>query len=232
MKDHLATLGALTAGIAHEINNPLSLVMNNLVLMKLDLTAFKMNPEAHMKHFEELINGSLRGVEQMSDIVKHLKGFAQMDVADLEPVDIHYMLNFVTELALPVMTNRVILVKQYANNIPMIVSSHSKLHQVFLNLIMNASQAIKKKNTKNNKIKLKTTLESGYVRIDVIDNGEGISVLHRSRIFDPFFTTKAKECGLGLGLSICNDIVLQLKGKITFKSKEGAGSTFSVYLPR
>lgn len=239
MNDRLAIVGTLAAGVAHEINNPIAWVMNNLLFVKNNMNALKKHatsirsilPEIDLFEMEEMINESVQGVERIRDIVKNLKGFSRRDAADNTPVDLHEILNVVISMASVEFKYRAKLEKEYAENIPNLMANAGRLQQVFLNLIINASQAISEGHIEDNMIIIKTEIDDRYVRVDVTDTGYGISPECLPYIFDPFFTTKPAGHGTGLGLSICREIVSQLDGKISVKSAVGQGSTFSVYLP-
>lgn len=259
LNDKLATVGTLAAGVAHEINNPISWVMTNLIYIKNNMGAFKkllqamyeINQENDMNkrlklieeflipinqsqfiiEFDEMINESLQGVERVRDIVKNLKGFSRMDESDLAPVNIHDVLNVAISMASLEFKYRAKLDKNYAKNLPSILTNSGKLNQVFLNLMINSAQAIPEGNINHHVIKVTTELVGNYIRIDVSDTGQGIPPEILPHIFDPFFTTKSAGHGTGLGLPICHEIISHLNGKIEVKSILNQGSIFSVYLP-
>lgn len=259
MNDKLATVGTLAASVAHEINNPISWVMNNLSLIKNDLGAFKkiinrlyeiaqetdvtkklnnvdelfqqIDQNRLIFDFDEIIAESLQGVERVREIVKNLKSFSHMDAVDSSPVNVHEILNTAISMASLEFRYRAQLEKNYAQSLPTITAHSGKLHQVFVNLIMNASQAIPEGNLNNNFIRIKTEHEDQFIRVDIMDTGQGISEKNLPYIFEPFFTTKPVGYGTGLGLSICHEIISKLGGRISVKSKLNQGTTFSVYLP-
>lgn len=239
MNDRLAIVGTLAAGVAHEINNPIAWVMNNLVFIKNNMNIIKKRaasirellPELDIFEMDEMINESVHGVERIRDIVKNLKGFSRRDAADMMLVNIHEILNVVVSMASVEFKYRARLEKNYGNNIPTIMTNAGKLQQVFLNLIINASQAIQEGNISKNSITIKTELEDRFIRVDISDTGHGIAAETLPYIFDPFFTTKPMGHGTGLGLSICREIISQLNGKVSVKSVVNQGSTFSVYVP-
>lgn len=258
LNDKLATVGKLAAGVAHEINNPISWVMTNLVFIKDNLSIFKkmfhtiheitqeqnitqklqllesfsfgLNTQQILE-FDEMINESLQGVERVRDIVKNLKGFSRMDETEITPVHIHDILNTAISMASFEFKYRARLEKHYESNLPTVWASSSKLNQVFLNLIINAAQALPDADLTKNIISVSAETAGKYIKIDISDTGTGISTDILPHIFDPFFTTKSVGHGTGLGLSICHEIISHFKGKIEVKSTLNQGSIFSVYLP-
>jgi len=185
--------------------------------------------DASAVKISEAVNECLQGAEKIKDIALNLKGFARADHQPLAAVDIHEVLNSVIKMASPEAKNRAALKSDFNSELPRLLLNSTKLHQVFLNLIINAIQALEKNNFNVNIIQIKTYKEKNYIGIDIADNGKGISPETQSHIFDPFFTTK--EIGTGLGLSICYDIIHELGGNITVKSKVGVGTVFTIHLP-
>lgn len=258
LSDKLATMGTLAAGIVHEINNPITWILSNLNFLKehikalqdgidnlhtvtqrsnfnisvLQITNFMEELKNQFISFQEVINDSLQGGEQVQDIIHNLKGFARTDdETEKDLVDIHEILNTAIKIATPEFKYRAKLEKNFADNIPMLFSNKGKLHQVFLNLIMNAAQALSEDHERPNFLIISTQKTKNKVRVDITDTGSGISEENLTKIFEPFFTTKPLGIGTGLGLSICHQIIENLGGEIVVKSKLGEGSTFSVYLP-
>jgi len=225
LNDKLTTVGTLAAGIAHEINNPIAWILGNLTFIKKNKTKFDLIK------LEEVVDESIQGAKRIRDIVKNLKEFARVDETEITLVDLHHILDSVLIIASAEIKLRAHVVTEYAKNLPSIEGNSGQLHQVFLNLAMNAVQAIPEGDIENNTIRIVTAQENGYVRVDVTDTGSGIQPENLAKIFDPFFTTKKIGNGSGLGLSISHGIVEKLGGNITVKSAPGNGSTFSVYLP-
>lgn len=235
MNDKLATIGTLAAGVAHEINNPVTWVMNNLISLRNNMSTLKKTIPSNqvnvISEFDDMISESLQGVERIRDIVKNLKGFSRMDVAEKTAVNIHDVLNMTINMASLEFKYRARIEKDFTRHAPVTLASSGKLQQVFLNLIINASQAIPEGQISKNVIRIKTEVEDQYIRVDIIDTGHGIPPDILPYIFDPFFTTKPAGHGTGLGLSICREILSQLEGKIGVKSTLNKGSIFTVYLP-
>ncbi|MBY0544165.1 MAG: response regulator [Gammaproteobacteria bacterium] len=249
MNDRLTTVGILASGVAHEINNPVAWVLSNLAHLKMQLTEIKaridelpiwentkgMAGEVQLNegliNFETIINETISGAERVKEIVRNLKGFARAADNEDTEIDIHEVLNSAINMAYPAFKYHAGIEKKYGNNLPKIVANNGKLHQVFLNLIINAFQSISERDEKNNKICVSTTREAGYIKVAISDTGSGISPDILPKIFDPFFTTKFADNGTGLGLSICHEIIHNLGGNITVESIQHKGSTFLVSLP-
>ncbi|SRR5579883_2582901 len=234
LSDKLATLGTISAGIVHEINNPLTWVSSNLYLLKEYVqslnTKDRKSLHEQLVKMETIINESINGANQIAEIVKNLRGFARVDESDKVPTDIHETMEASIKIAHSIFKNRATINKNFDNQIPRLLVNQGKLQQVFLNLIINAAQAIPEGNPTSNQIILKTHLEADKICIDITDTGTGIPSEILSKIFDPFFTSKPHGVGTGLGLSICQEIITSLRGKIQVKSKPGK-TTFSIQLP-
>lgn len=234
--DKMVTIGILAAGVAHEINNPITWLLGNLSLLQDKVITFfsgSSDPGQHelCTKIEEIVAESLQGVEQIRDIARSLKELARIDKAEIRPVDIHKVLHLTITMASIEFKNRARLEMHFAENLPMILSNSGKLHQVFLNLLINAAQAIPSGSIQDNKISVSTQVDKSRIRIDIADTGQGIPADVLPRIFDSFFTTKPAGQGTGLGLSICREIIRELNGEIQVQSTVGQGTTFSVYLP-
>jgi signal transduction histidine kinase len=217
--DRMASLGTLAAGIAHEINNPLTYVIANLQLLEQEL------PESFRVH------DALEGAERIRGIVSHMKTFSRAGEEHRTYVDIRSILDSSIKVVMSEIRERARLVKNYAH-VPLVLANPGQLGQVFLNLLLNAAHAIEEGNPQKNTIRVTTAAgPSGDVVVEISDTGRGIPLEVRHRIFDPFFTTKPLGLGTGLGLSICHGIVRTLKGSISVESEVGKGSTFRVTLP-
>ncbi|MCY1030503.1 ATP-binding protein [Corallococcus sp. BB11-1] len=229
--DRLASMGMLAAGIAHELNNPLSYVLSNLEFLHRALGPMPRPLGAEeLMEYQQVLDDAREGSERMRQIVRQLKVFSRVDDAHDEPVDLHRVLDSVTQMAASEIRPRARLVKQYGS-VPAVRANEGKLFQVFLNLVINAAHAIPEGLTDEHEIRLITRVDGdGRVVVDVRDTGRGIAQEHLSRIFDPFFTTKVPGQGTGLGLSICDTIVRALGGSISVESAPGHGATFRVAL--
>jgi signal transduction histidine kinase/CheY-like chemotaxis protein len=223
LADRLSSLGRVAAGIGHEINNPLTYVLGNLE----EIQRFDgLSPEVR-----ELVGEAIEGSERVRRIVGGLKAIARATPEQREPVDLHATLESTIRMASNEIRHRGRLIRDFGP-VPMIEGDPSRMAQVFLNLIVNATQALTGKREGGHFIAIKTyTREAGEAVVEIEDSGEGIPPDQIPRLFDPFFTTKAVGVGTGLGLSICHGIVSAHGGAIEVDSVCGAGSRFRVVLP-
>ncbi|WP_246357017.1 ATP-binding protein [Pyxidicoccus fallax] len=231
LTDRMASMGLLAAGIAHELNNPLAYVLSNLDFLH-GTVGPRSRPLSHDELLEcrQVLDDAREGAERMRQIVRQLRVFSRVDDGKEEAVDVHRVLDSVTQMAASTVRARAKLVKEYGE-VPPVQGNEGKLFQVFLNLVINAAHAIDEGQSESNEIRLTTFLDDGgRVMVVVRDTGHGIPPEHLRRIFDPFFTTKASGVGTGLGLSICDTIVNGMGGHISVESSVGAGTTFRVAL--
>jgi len=186
----------------------------------------ELQEDETLKEAEELLNDSLHGLTEISELVINLKNFSRLDLAKVSNVDLHECLDSSLLIAKNLLKNKVTVNKQYSE-IPKIKCSHSQINQVFLNLLSNAADAIETQGT----ILIKTRAENERVSVEIQDDGKGIAEDILPNIFDPFFTTKKIGEGTGMGLSIAYKIIQQHNGEIDVTSSEGKGTTFVVTLP-
>lgn len=223
----LSSIGRLAAGVAHEINNPLAIIWQKAGLMK-DLIDRGVEFKEKTK-FIELTNSILQSVNRCSTITHRLLGFARRMEVEYEELDLNDVLNEVLGfLEKEALHRNIIIEKQFDENLPRISSDRAQLQQVFLNIVANALAAVED----GGKIIIKSWNESQDTEcVSIQDNGCGMSENDLVHIFEPFFTTK-KGYGTGLGLPITYGIIRKLGGTINVKSAEGAGSTFTISLPK
>ncbi len=224
ISDRMATVGQLAAGVAHEINNPLSHVIATLDLIRQDL------PKEGPKHFQCRIDSAIASAERVAGIVRDLKTFSRETSAEIGPTD----LRAVIESTLPLVANRIAqracLIRDLAD-VPLVRGNAGRLGQVILNLLINAVQALPESDPSKHSIRIATRISAdGRVLVEVSDTGHGILPEDKKRVFDPFFTTKPIGSGTGLGLSICYNIVQSLGGQIDVESHAGKGALFRVTL--
>ena len=232
VSDRMASVGTLAAGVAHEINNPLAAVMANLELAQRDTEALAQQSEGGaIDNLREELRDAREGAERIRHIVRDLKLFSRSEGADkAAPVDVKRVLESTLRMAWNEIRHRARLIKDYGST-PFVLANESRLGQVFLNLIVNAAQAIPEGEAERNEIRIATSMDSmGRVQVDIRDTGPGIPPDVLSRLFTPFFTTKPVGVGTGLGLSICHRIVTGLGGEIQVESVLGRGTTFRVLL--
>ena len=230
--DRMASVGTLAAGVAHEINNPLSYVMANLDLVVEEIrTVSGGSPSGRMKELEDLVIEAREGAERVRKIVRGLKTFSRADDEHRGVMDVRPALELAINMSFNEIRHRARLVKDYGQ-IPLVEADDARLGQVFINLLVNAAQAIPTGNAEGNEIRIVTSTDAqGRAVVDITDTGPGIPEAVRARIFEPFFTTKSVGVGTGLGLSICQNIVTGMDGEISVTSVEGRGTSFKVTLP-
>ncbi len=253
-REKMASIGQLAAGIAHEINNPLGFIGGNLRTLNKYIYRFtdfidfqtdfikSLNEQIDMEKLNSkkrqlkldyiiddikgLLKETIDGVNRISNIVKNLKSFSRLDDVTYKEADINECMEITINIAWNEIKYRATVNKEYGT-IPKIKCLAHEINQVFLNLIINASQAI----DNYGEINIKTWHEEKYVFISVSDTGCGIAKENLNKIFDPFFTTKDVGKGTGLGLSISYDIIKKHDGEILVESIIGMGTTFTVKLP-
>ncbi len=239
LSDRMSGVGTLAAGVAHEINNPLSYVIGNqqFVLERLEPLLEGAHgetvrvPTATLESLAEALRDASEGAGRVRHIVRDLKTFSRGDEESTRPLDVRPVLESALSICLNEVRHRA-RVKRELGEVPPVVANEARLGQVFLNLLVNAAQSIPDGQVERNEIALKTfTDASGRAVVEVADTGSGIAPEHLERIFDPFFTTKPVGVGTGLGLSICHGIVSVLGGEIHVESQVGKGTRFRVLLP-
>jgi PAS domain S-box-containing protein len=228
--ERLASMGTLSATVAHEINNPLTYVIGSLELIAAGLSgsAATLPLAAELaRHVED----AREGADRVRRIVRGLQAFSRQDDDRTEPTDACAVLERALDMTGNAIRHRARLVRDL-ETVPHVLANELRLGQVFVNLLMNASQAIPEGQADSNEIRVRASFdaERHAVVIAVEDTGAGIPLDVQPRIFEPFFTTKPLGVGSGLGLSICHGIVEGFGGKIEFESVAGRGTIFRVQL--
>jgi signal transduction histidine kinase len=235
LSGRLAAVGELAAGIAHEINNPLAFVRANLSLLRqhwgsvavlLEKAGADGEAAELLAEGEELVDESLEGVDRATSIVRDVRGLARGGGGRRELADLRTLVDGVLRMAAPQLRERIRVERRFGA-VASLRCAPQELQQVFLNLVLNAAQAIGERGT----IRVATEQTGTSLVVHVEDDGCGIAPEHVERIFDPFFTTKAVGEGSGLGLGIAHGIVRSHGGEIRVESTPGRGSRFSVHLP-
>ena len=221
--EKLASLGQLASGMAHEIRNPLTAIKMNLQSLSKEISVTPIST----RRFEI----ALSEVDRLENLVQDILNFAKPTPLKVQPVNVHTVLDNTLRLFNDeIMKKDIQMRKSFSPDVPIITADQDKLNQIFLNLLLNAVQAL----DKGGKIHLTTQVisknEREMVRIDISDDGSGISENNKINIFNPFFTTRAEGTGLGLTNSL--KFAQQHHGTIEVNSKRGRGTTFSVFLPR
>jgi len=256
--DRLASMGMLAAGVAHEINNPLSYVLYNLESLSQEIPrhARKLTAahtalvgqlgedsvqrilgaggdalsRAVWMDVEERLEDALGGTRKIKGIARGLGAFSRVEEDQMVPVSLVEVVEAAVNMASNEIRYRARVIKDYGK-VPMVLASEGRLSQVFLNLLINATHAITEGDIEGNEIRVRTWAEKDCVLVEVRDTGCGIPPENLGRLFDPFFTTKEIGVGSGLGLSISKNIVESYGGTLTVGSEVGKGTSFTVRLP-
>ena len=232
-EDRMATLGRLSAGVAHEINNPLTFVTGNVEVAQqmIDrlLSPGAGDPRATLEDIKKFLEDAAVGTTRIKQLIADLRTFARTPCHEAEPVDIHRAIEAALKMASHELRSRARVVKDYQAD-RAVLGDLGRLMQVFVNLIVNAAQAITAP-YEVSEVKLSTWVDGESVVAEVRDTGHGIPEQFLARLFEPFFTTKPRGVGTGLGLSISRAIVESFRGEIAVQSRVGAGSAFQVRLP-
>lgn len=259
-QEKMASLGQLTAGIAHEINNPINFVSSNISPLKRDISdimevidlyrtkgelEFSADTKKELKNLEDeieldylireveqLLSGIEDGARRTVEIVRGLRLFSRVDEQDVKRVNIHDGLDSTLILLNNTMQGRIKITKEYGE-LPMVECLAGKLNQVFMNVINNAIHALMDTNhmIKNPEITIRTATQGECVRIEIQDNGPGMPDRVKEKIFEPFFTTKEVGRGTGLGLSIVYTVIENHNGRLEVNSKVNEGTVFVIILP-
>jgi len=254
--DKMASIGQLAAGVAHEINNPIGFINSNLGTLKsyvgqllgvieayagadpllaghpeINAPIVARKAQADLEFLADDIQGLLDesrdGIERVTKIVQDLKDFSRIDSSDWAEADLEKGLDSTLNIVWNEIKYKAEVVKEYAG-IPRIECLGSQLNQVFMNLLLNAAQAIETRGT----ISIRTGATAETVWIEIADTGRGISPEHQKRIFEPFFTTKAVGQGTGLGLSLAYSIIQKHHGTLRVDSEVDVGSCFRIEIPQ
>jgi signal transduction histidine kinase len=259
--EKLASIGQMTAGIAHEINNPINFVQSNVGPLKRDIDEIlellsqlaeidenkdlleqinhlksqyvKLDVDYLKKEIEQLLHGIEDGSKRTAEIVKGLRVFSRMDKNELVSADINECLNSTLVVMKNMTKAEVTLNVELGENIPKIKCYPGKLSQVFMNLVTNAVQATRLPGRQpiDRVINVRSYLSDNKIYVEIQDNGTGIPIEIQSKIFEPFFTTKDVGEGTGLGLGIVAGIVGEHNGHLSFTSNVNEGTTFLITLP-
>jgi PAS domain S-box-containing protein len=229
--DRMVAVGTLAAGVAHEINNPLTYVTANLEFIIEELRNPPGSSPGSAAEIRQMATEALQGANRVKKIVKGLKTFSRVEEAQRAVMDLHSVLELAIKMTFNEIRQRARLVRSYGS-CPLVEGDEGRLGQVFVNLLVNAAQATPEGKASGHEIRVATSTDpSGGAIVEVHDTGGGIPASALARIFEPFFTTKPIGAGTGLGLSICHNIVKDMGGEITVTSEVGVGTTFRITLP-
>ncbi len=223
--DRLIAAGTLAAGVAHEINNPLTYVLGNIDLLRMRQRDLAPDVSLALAQMRD-------GIERIRDVVADLRAFARPDERLVSRLDLRAVCEAALRITASLVRHRATLSTAFAADTPAVIANESRLGQVVINLVVNASHAMPDRPATANHIQVRTSRRpDGAAAIEVEDNGSGIPADVLPRLFDPFFTTKAPGEGTGLGLSVCHSIVAALHGRIEVDTALGRGTTFRVIVP-
>jgi signal transduction histidine kinase len=240
--EKMAALGGLVAGVAHEINTPLGAVASTIDLVARALAkmgeacADPTQLPAAQRYLERttgLTETCREACRRIATIVRSLRSFSRLDEAEHKPADLHEGLDSTLTLVGHLLKDRIVVHREYGG-LPLVDCHANQLNQVFLNLLVNAAQAIEGRGEITIRTRHEPAVAPGAaatVTIEIADTGRGIAPEHLARIFDPGFTTKGVGVGTGLGLAISYRIVEQHHGRIEVESAPGPGTTFRIVLP-
>jgi len=218
--EKLTSLGLLAAGVAHEVNTPLAVISNYIQMLAKQIPA----DDPKQKTIERIVKQTFRA----SEIVNNLLNFSRTGSGETVEVDLNGVLEeTLTLVQHPFKANRVHVLKNYMPKLPSVLGSTTRLQQVFLNLFLNARDAM----PGGGMLEVRTAAHNGSVEVEVTDTGMGIPPEHLHRIFDPFFTTKSTGKGTGLGLSVSYGIIKEHAGKVEVRSTPGKGTSFRLEFP-
>ena len=228
--DRLAAVGTLAAGVAHEINNPLAYVLLNLQYLIREIPKLGTSDD-RIGQLLERVREARHGAERVSAIVQDLRTFSRTDEESVGAVELRRVLQSAIKVARSQLMDRGQII-EILDDVPAVRGNASRLEQVFLNLLINAIQALSGADPAANSIRIRVSRSGDHtVIVEISDTGVGIAPEHLDRVFDPFFTTKPVGLGTGLGLPICHSIITKMGGAISVSSEVGRGSTFQIRLP-
>jgi signal transduction histidine kinase len=240
LADRLAAVETLAAGLAHEINNPLTYTLINVESVLRRMRVLVASPPSavvadevlsSLPSFVESLDQTLHGMRRVREVVRNLMTFSRGGMGPSKPVDVRSLVESATQMALHEVVHRARLVRDL-REVPPVMANEGALGHVFLSLIVNAAQAIPLGDARENEVWVATRQDDeGLVVIEVRDTGEGIPSHVLPRIFDPFFTSKGQDKAAGLGLSVAYGTVRRFGGDIQVSSTPGLGTTFRVLLP-
>lgn len=254
--EKMASLGQLAAGVAHELNNPVGFIYGNLDILNetmagvkrlLDFYDAQTLPEsvasgtaaikrqidyaASLADLDSIVGDCRDGARRIRDIVQNLRTFSRLDEAEFAKTDVHEGIDSTVRLLSRYYSSGNIILKREYGALPPVDAFSGQLNQVWMNLLVNAAQAVGANNDGGGEVRIATGVAGESVKIAVSDNGCGIASEHLKRIFDPFYTTKPVGEGTGLGLSISFGIIERHGGAIEVETSAGRGTTFTVTLP-
>ncbi|MFY0685517.1 MAG: PAS domain-containing protein [Cyclobacteriaceae bacterium] len=225
--EKMASLGILTAGVAHEINNPLNFISSGIGILR-DLYKNHQTSDANFEMSSSKVLSNIQvGIDQATDIVRSLNRFSRQSRETTENIDLHQIIDDCLLILNHETKDKCIVTKQYCSDSLDITDNQGQLHQVFLNVVHKAIRATEA----NGLINIKTDKSNTGITVTLKDNGVGIKEEHLNKVYDPFFTTKPPGKGTGLGLALVYRVIGEYNGSIAIKSKHNKGTTVIINLP-
>ncbi|MEM9457237.1 MAG: ATP-binding protein [Myxococcota bacterium] len=231
LRERMVALGTLSAGLAHELNNPLSFALGNVQYLRQITPDATRATEPWQYELSPILGEVETGLERASSIVTDLRAFLSRPTDDSDSVDLDEMIEMATRIAGGQLRRRARLELELKAH-GRVKGTLARLSQVFINLLVNAAKAIPEEDPEHHRVTIRSRRDGQYVDLEVEDTGVGIPSDQIGHIFDPFFTTRRVGEGLGLGLSLCNHIISSVSGEISVTSELGRGTTFRVRLRR
>jgi PAS domain S-box-containing protein len=234
--DRMSSAGMIAAGVAHELNNPLAYLISNLTLLSDAVPVLlrgggEAGSRLRASEVPRVLGDAQEAASRMASVVRDLRALSHADTSDFGPTDVVAALRSAAKLANNVIRHSAGLQEEFEADVPRVHASEGRLVQVFLNLLVNAAEAIPEGAPERNRITLRVRREpEARLRVDLEDTGVGIPAEILPRIFDPFFTTKRAGQGTGLGLSICQGLVRAFGGEIQVSSQVGQGTRVTLWL--
>ena len=222
--EKMASLGILTAGIAHELNNPLNFIQSGLYAIE---NYYSNKPETQKKEIKPLLKSVETGIQRATNIIKNMNKFSHVSKDYIQICDIHEIIESCLVIINNEVKNKIEVVKNYTEKKYTLEGNEGKLNQVFLNILINACQAIEE----SGRIIITTKIENKNIIVIIEDTGVGISKENINKVMVPFFTTKDPGKGTGLGMSISYTLIQEHNGSIDYESEPGEGTTVTVKLP-
>ena len=223
--EKLAAVGQLAAGIAHEINNPLAAIIANAQIL------LQETPKENVDGIESLKLIETAGI-RASQVVRNLLSISRKEMLDFEPIDINTSVkNALTLIQHELIKRPIRVIPELAANLPPILAQQDHLQGVWINLMMNAVDAISSTDRSDGLLIVKTWSSDTEIHVSISDNGSGIEPEKVKKVFEPFYTTKSTGRGTGLGLSVCMRVIKEHQGNISVESQPGQGTRFLISLP-
>jgi len=228
--EKMAALGVISAGIAHEVNNPLTIIKGQLKCFENNLDKTKNPAAGEFKAFADKIN---KNIDRIAKIVRHVKDFSRQSDGEFAIVEVQNLIeSSLTLFEQQFFLHEILVEEDFSETALHVYGDFTRLEQVLVNIFGNAKDAIKAANKGGGRISIRAGVEEDKIRISIADNGIGIVAGLQDRVFEPFFTTKEVGRGTGLGLSISHGIIQEHRGTIEFFSQENEGTRVEITLPK